>query len=450
MALIKRLFQSSAQEDGKSARLKVVAWVFVVGALASLICAISAPAWLPQLIRQTVPHSYIVAYAPEPVAEFIFSRDYETLPTIAPNQGSSDELLADLAATATSVPTQAQATGTAAPEITVTPTVTPLPALPSSTFLTGAKVIGQGWNRCGPTTLSMYLSYWGVPVDNRTQEEISAEIKPEYEDKNTSPDELSRYAQAAGFATFHRVNGRIDTLRRLIASGYPVIIERGFDELPEDGWMGHYMLLIGYNDADRTFAALDSYWTLKHIHPDPANPADYWNYDELDRLWRQFSWTYLVIAPESEADEIAAIIGPDIDDATMYYNAAQRLSAQLSANPNDVFGWFSLGTMLVGLKDYERAADAYDQARTLGLPFRMLWYQFGPYEAYQQVGDYDSVIELANWTLYDYPISEEAYLARGLVYQSQGDIEKARGQFQKALSINPGFEAARTALTALD
>lgn len=450
MALIKKVLGVPEGQPAKTRGINWWVWAAIVGSLAMLVCSISAPTWLPGLIRQTVPHSYIVAYAPEPLAEFIFSRDYETLPTIAPDQVNSDALLAEFAATATSVSAALEATGTPAPQITATPTATPLPTLPPSTFLTGAKVIGQGWNRCGPTTLSMYLSYWGVPVDNRTQEEISAVIKPEYEDKNTSPRELAQYAQDSGFTTFVRANGKIDTLRRLIANGYPVIVERGFDELPEEGWMGHYMLLTGYNDADRTFAALDSYWTLKHSHPDPANPADYWGYDELDRLWRQFAWTYVVIAPESEADEIAAIIGSDMDDTTMYYEAAQRLSAELSANPSDVFGWFSLGTMLVGLKDYERAADAYDQARTLGLPFRMLWYQFGPYEAYYQIGDYSSVIELANWTLYDYPISEEAYYARGRVYLAQGEVERARGQFQKALSINPNYDAARQALDELD
>ena len=47
----------------------------------------------------------------------------------------------------------------------------------------------------------------------------------------------------------------------------------------------------------------------------------------------------------------------------------------------------------------EEAAAAFDQARQIGLPWRMLWYQFGPFEAYYETGRYDEVIALADATL---------------------------------------------------
>ena len=46
-------------------------------------------------------------------------------------------------------------------------------------------------------------------------------------------------------------------------------------------------------------------------------------------------------------------------------------------------------------KYYQAAAQAYDQAREIGLPPRMLWYQHRPYIAYDKVGRYQDVLDLA-------------------------------------------------------
>ncbi len=70
---------------------------------------------------------------------------------------------------------------------------------------------------------------------------------------------------------------------------------------------------------------------------------------------------------------------------------------------------------------YDNAALAYDQARAIGLPWRMLWYQFGPYEAYYQAGRYDDVVLLADVTLTDRPYFEESYYYKGLALAALGD-----------------------------
>ena len=41
----------------------------------------------------------------------------------------------------------------------------------------------------------------------------------------------------------------------LIAAGFPVIVEKGFEGADFDGWMGHYELITGYDDAARSFTA---------------------------------------------------------------------------------------------------------------------------------------------------------------------------------------------------
>ncbi len=103
------------------------------------------------------------------------------------------------------------------------------------------------------------------------------------------------------------------------------------------------------------------------------------------------------------------------------------------------FTWFNLGTSLNLLGDYAGAAAAYDQARLAGLPWRMLWYQTGPYRAYFNVGRYQDVVDLATVTLNNMDNLEESYYWRGLAYQAQGRPDAAVADWKKSLQYNPNF-----------
>ena len=72
-------------------------------------------------------------------------------------------------------------------------------------------------------------------------------------------------------------------------------------------------------------------------------------------------------------------------------NAAQRASDEIfsTSGRDQFFAWFNRGTNLMELQDYIGAAAAYDEAFNIysGLdpetrPWRLLWYQTGPYWAY--------------------------------------------------------------------
>jgi tetratricopeptide (TPR) repeat protein len=89
---------------------------------------------------------------------------------------------------------------------------------------------------------------------------------------------------------------------------------------------------------------------------------------------------------------------------------------------------------------------AFDQARAIGLPWRMLWYQFGPYEAYFQVGRYEDIVLLADVTLKDRPYFEESYYYKGLALQALGRLDEARSNLERAIAFNPRFTPAATAL----
>ena len=175
---------------------------------------------------------------------------------------------------------------------TATPTLTPTPSpvpttIPGSVQLTGIHREGQVWNNCGPANLSMTLSFWGW---DGNQHPIAEFVKPNWEDKNVMPYELANFVEGeTGLKVITRVGGDIELLKKFIAAGFPMLIEKGFD-VPDKGWMGHYEVLTGYDDEKRLFTAQDSY-----IMSDL--PVDY---DKLELYWRHFNYTYTVIYPPTE------------------------------------------------------------------------------------------------------------------------------------------------------
>ena len=353
------------------------------------------------------------------------------------------------------------ATPTLTPSATPTPLATTLPAqsphlpsraapgdgrLPGSASLLPITHTYQTWNNCGPATLSMALAYWRRA---ETQADAAAVLKSDPEDKNVSPHEMVDYVRELGLEAMLRVGGDLTRLKRLIAAGLPVLVETWF--IPEPGdQMGHYRLLTGYDDTAGHFIAHDSY-------NGPDVRLDYATFDEL---WRVFDRVYLVVYEADWAEQVTAILGEDVQDQAMYARALATAQAE-AAEPEaecvayedcadgEAFAWFNVGSNLTALGRHPEAVVAYDQARLLGLPWRMLWYQFGPYESYYAVGRYEDVITLATVTLNVVDNLEESYYWRGRAFLAQENVDQARADFEAALKYRPNFAAAARALESL-
>jgi tetratricopeptide (TPR) repeat protein len=279
----------------------------------------------------------------------------------------------------------------------------------------------------------MSLRFYGWTED---QFAVAAATKPNGDDKNVSPDEMVAYALSLddtyalmGYAT------DLGLLKHLLAAGYPVIVETWFIPEPDDE-MGHYRLLTGYDDDARQFVSQDSY----------QGADQRISYAELETLWRVFNRVYVVVCPSQRAHQLQVLIGHQISPERMYGAALALALDEIDADPKDRYAWFNAGTNYLGLEQFERAAAAYDQARLLRLPWRMLWYQFGPFEAYLRVGRTQEVIALADANLRTSKELEESYYYRALARRAQGDEQGARADLEMALRYNPLYERAREAL----
>jgi tetratricopeptide (TPR) repeat protein len=283
----------------------------------------------------------------------------------------------------------------------------------------------------------MTLRMFGWQGDQYT---IAEALKPNRRDKNMRWDEMVYYVQShAGWlqATF-RVGGDIRLLKRILANGLPVIVEKGTD-IPEYGWAGHYLLLTGYDDDAQTFTAQDSF-----VAADQSVA-----YSKLDVYWQSFNRLYiLVYLPEDQA-KVQALLGPDADDSSNRMRALATAQDETRGDPLNAYAWWNLGSNLNYFDRFADAAAAFDQARTLGLPWRMIWYQFGPYRAYYNAGRYQEVIDLADAALRRTPQLEESLIWRGWARFSLGDRLGAVADFREALAQNPRSTEAHAALESI-
>jgi hypothetical protein len=204
-------------------------------------------------------------------------------------------------------------------DLTSTPAPSPVPSptwapLPASASLNGIRHEYQQFNNCAPSSLSMVLSYWGWVGD---QYLTRAYLRPNFEadDKNVNPYEIVDYVQKqTQYDALWRVGGDMDTLKRLLAAGFPVLIEKGLEDPHDHSWLGHYQILSGYDDAKSQFLVYDSY---------EGPPEAYGvSYETIGQFWRHFNFVYLVVFPRERTAEVNALLGANSDPQVNYRNAA--------------------------------------------------------------------------------------------------------------------------------
>lgn len=370
-----------------------------------------------------------------------------------------------LTPTATSQPAS---TPTAGPTLTPTITSTPLPA---TVKLTAFRYEDQKnrWNYCGPANLSMALNFVGWKGN---RDVVAKAIKPGVADPkldfieqgrsdvNVMPYEMVDFVnEQTEFRALSRYGGDIDLAKRLLAAGFPFIAEKGYYEKDYSGkvaWLGHYQFVTGYDDARGVLIVQDT-WN------DGPNFRIPYEEFEASTAWLAFNDLFVVVYKPEQEQALLDVLGPYADETWAARRALENAEAKIQETTgiDAYFAWFAKGTSHVALFEYVDAAAAFDQAfaiyNDLGKdnkqrPYRMMWYQTGPYFAYYYAGRYQDVIDLANITLTDTiakPTLEESILWRGRAKYMIGDTPGAVADFREALRLHPKWGPAVQALQDL-
>lgn len=429
----------------RDAILLVFIPLILLCAIAYLIPAVrSRVDWRVEQVRLQV------RYALFPPEEAVFTpQDQDQVAAIV--QSTLQALTPSPTATPTITPTWTPGP-TQPPTVTPTPTLSPTP-IPNAVKLTGVRYIDQHgkYNYCAPANMAMALNYWGW---QGTRDELGQSVKPFERDLNVMPYELVDYVnQNTMYKAIWRAGGTPDLVKKMVAAGFPMLLERGAymrDLSGKVSWMGHYQVVTGYDDTRGRFITQDSFYN-----------ADFpVSYEEMQAGWRSFNYVFLVVYPPDREAEVSALLGDywDEEKATRIALKTAEQEMQTLTGVDRYFATYNRGTSLVNLQDYAGAASTYDSAfglyedlQTNQRPWRMVWYQTGPYFAYYYSGRYQDLIDLASLTIKNAnnPFLEETYYWRGLGYLMVGKQDDAVADFYTALEYHPNFGPATAQLQYL-
>jgi len=394
-----------------------------------------------------------------PPDEAVFQPEGQTQLDIAVTQ-----MMQTLEATMMPQPgTSAFTTSTPQPGPTLKPTIMSTP-LPATVQLTGVKYEQQHGrlNYCGPANFSMALTFWGW---NGNRDVVGKAVKPTDKDKNVMPYELQDFIAdtVTGMTSVIRYGGDIDMLKRMVSAGFPVVVEKGIYEVDVNGkygWMGHYAFVTGYDDKTQEIIYQDTYQPEPEVNPGPNRHIKFSTFIEG---WRAFDYVFIVVYPREKENQVMTLLGPlaNENDAARHALSVAQAESQTLTDIDQYFAWFNVGTSHVMLLEYADAAIAYDYAFNLYAnlnvedsvrPYRMMWYQTGPYKAYYYTNRFSDVINLADTTLnktISEPVLEESLYWRGRAYYMAGKTDLAVKDYRNALKVHPKWIPAVEALQDL-
>lgn len=304
-------------------------------------------------------------------------------------------------------------------------------APPSSAWVSGVEQVWQINNRCSAAALTMQLSFYGwgggyydvINVLNPNPNDVSVDIQ-----------EMAAFARTQGLRAVVRTGGTIELLQRLVAAGFPVLVENVYYDGPNgwQDWMGHNRLIVGYDDARQVLYVYDS---LLGSGDGRGREMPYADFDER---WRPFNRDYMVLFEPDDQARVQDALGGHWDALFNAEATLQQVWGERETHP-DGFTYFNLGSMFLALGEPTAAADYFDQALQAGLPWRFLWYQFGVFEAYLLVGRHDDVLLLVNRVLANTYGVEEMYYYAGQAHGARGERDAALRNYEIAASRSSRF-----------
>jgi tetratricopeptide (TPR) repeat protein len=307
---------------------------------------------------------------------------------------------------------------------------------PEKKILANDYYVAQTFNNCGPATLSMALSYYNIFV---SQETLGKALRPyqnaygDNDDKSVTLDELAEKTKEYDLIPFHRPNGSVAMINQFISYGMPVIVRTW---MTEDDAIGHYRVVKGFDNI-----------TQQSIQDDPIQDKNLrYSYQTFTSLWEKYNYEYLVLVPKEKLSIAQTILGENLDAKKAWKLAEQKAQKQLDKNPEDIYAQFNLAVAHENRGEYQKTIEEYEPIANK-LPWRTLWYQIEPIEAYYYLGEYDKVLTITDHILNNHNRAfSELYLLRGEIYKRQGNLASAKEEFEKALYYNSSLKKAQEAL----
>jgi hypothetical protein len=225
-------------------------------------------------------------------------------------------------------------------------------AAPAAAAFNEMKHVWQSLNNCGPASVVMALSTFGVDV---SQEFARVPLRGTNVASGMGPQRVDGWVKENfGLRSVWRNNGTNDLIRRLVANGFAPMVTQWMQD-PRISRISHWRVVRGYDDAKGTFYVNDP--MLGNYVPLSYN----WFHDN----WQTFSYRYMVIFDPKDEALLKTIIGDDWDNAKMRKNFYERTKADAPSYETSA-SWLVYGEAAYGYGMFREAVEAFERGLALG------------------------------------------------------------------------------------
>ena len=149
--------------------------------------------------------------------------------------------------------------------------------IPKVHMINDVPLFRQDYGECGPTSLSMVMNYYGI---KKTKNELKGELKFDLY-RGVPPSSMAHFPfDKYGLNDKVIDHGSLEALRSFIAEDTPVIVRQYANERNKKiGLMGHYRVVIGYDDDQRVLFINDP--DFPHIYK--ISYSDFLSYWDMSK-----------------------------------------------------------------------------------------------------------------------------------------------------------------------
>lgn len=225
-------------------------------------------------------------------------------------------------------------------------------AAPAAAVFDDMKHVWQSINNCGPASVVMALSTFGIDV---SQESARVPLRGANVLSGMGPQRVDGWVSAKfGLRSVWRNNGTNDLIRRLVANGFAPMVTQWMHD-PKVSRIAHWRVVRGYDDAASIFYVNDP--MLGNMVP--------LSYQWFQNNWQSFSYRYLVIYDPKDEALLKAIIGDDWNDSKMRKNFYERTKADAYSQETSA-AWLAYGEAAYGYGLFREAVSAFERGMVLG------------------------------------------------------------------------------------
>jgi hypothetical protein len=225
-------------------------------------------------------------------------------------------------------------------------------AAPARVVIPEMKHVWQSLNNCGPASVVMALSTFGVDV---SQEEARIPLRGSNVLSGMGPQRVDGWVKENfGLRSVWRNNGSNEMLRRLVANGFAPMVTQWMQD-PSISRIAHWRVVRGYDNARATFYVND---------PMLGNGVPL-GYQWFQDNWQPFSYRYMVIFDPKDEALLKAIVGDDWNDVNMRQNFYERAKDEARAQ-DTMAAWIAYGEAAYGYGMFAEAVEAFEHALGLG------------------------------------------------------------------------------------